>query len=354
MGCTCFKKQAEYDFEKEKSFLQNSDAIKQLIILQSVLRGYLSRKKNKGLIHSLKIQQNRTISRKNSLSRNKIEEEDMVNLFKTYPPLKDNIPIELRQKTTLENQAEYCGEWSTATNERHGRGIQVWIDGSRYEGYWVNNKANKKGKLLHSNGDIYDGEWLDDKADGYGIYLHTDGAKYEGYWKDDKQNGKGVETWPDGTSYEGNYVDGKKNGYGIFRWNDGSIYEGEFVENNICGMGTYKWSDQRQYSGSWKNNKMDGKGVFTWQDGRRYEGEYKDDKKDGYGIFTWAEGKIYKGYWKNGKQHGEGEMYNVSTRKWRKGIRENGKRKNWIDQVATEEDNNNINKDSVGVHNYKN
>jgi hypothetical protein len=25
---------------------------------------------------------------------------------------------------------------------REGRGIQIWLDGSRYEGYWKNNKAN--------------------------------------------------------------------------------------------------------------------------------------------------------------------------------------------------------------------
>ena len=43
----------------------------------------------------------------------------------------------------LENQAEYCGETQKNKEIRHGRGIQVWIDGSRYEGYWINNKANK-------------------------------------------------------------------------------------------------------------------------------------------------------------------------------------------------------------------
>lgn len=47
--------------------------------------------------------------------------------------------------------------------------------GSRYEGYWVKDKASIRGKLIHS-----DGEWLDDKANGEEIYYHTNGARYIG------------------------------------------------------------------------------------------------------------------------------------------------------------------------------
>ena len=42
--------------------------------------------------------------------------------------------------------------------------MQVWTEGSRYEGYWIKNKANIRGKLIHAYGDIYKGEWLDDKS----------------------------------------------------------------------------------------------------------------------------------------------------------------------------------------------
>lgn len=44
--------------------------------------------------------------------------------------------------------------------------MQEWSDGSVYEGYWYNDKANGRGKLTHSNGDIYEGNWIDDKANG--------------------------------------------------------------------------------------------------------------------------------------------------------------------------------------------
>jgi hypothetical protein len=33
----------------------------------------------------------------------------------------------------------------------------VWIDGSRYEGYWKKDKANVRGKLIHADGDVYEG-----------------------------------------------------------------------------------------------------------------------------------------------------------------------------------------------------
>ena len=76
----------------------------------------------------------------------------------------------------LNDNSTYEGEWNVETNMRHGRGIQIWQDGSIYEGYWVHDKANGRGRLIHGDGDIYEGMWKDDKASGYGQYTHTDGA----------------------------------------------------------------------------------------------------------------------------------------------------------------------------------
>ena len=76
-----------------------------------------------------------------------IPEEDLKLIFDKYPPLEDGVTVELRQCVEYENGAVYYGEWEKAGNKRHGRGIQVWVDGSRYEGYWSQDKANKKGKM---------------------------------------------------------------------------------------------------------------------------------------------------------------------------------------------------------------
>ena len=37
----------------------------------------------------------------------------------------------------LDNGAVYHGQW-TKNGLREGKGIQVWKDGSKYEGYWKN------------------------------------------------------------------------------------------------------------------------------------------------------------------------------------------------------------------------
>ena len=85
-------------------------------------------------------------------------------------PPEDGIPREKKPLILLENGAKYEGEWLKDTEIRDGRGVQIWSDGSRYEGYWRNNRANGRGRLIHADGDIYEGEWLDDKAHGFGKY----------------------------------------------------------------------------------------------------------------------------------------------------------------------------------------
>jgi hypothetical protein len=43
---------------------------------------------------------------------------------------------EQRPMLVLQDGAQYEGEWNTETDMRHGRGYQIWSDGSIYEGYW--------------------------------------------------------------------------------------------------------------------------------------------------------------------------------------------------------------------------
>ena len=50
----------------------------------------------------------------------------------------DGLNRELRPITTLENGAIYQGEWNVETNQKDRRGVQIWPDGSRYDGFWKN------------------------------------------------------------------------------------------------------------------------------------------------------------------------------------------------------------------------
>ena len=133
-----------------------------------------------------------------------LTEQRLGNFVYDQPDTPTTKTLKKRGPYELDNGAIYVGEW-TADGQRHGQGIQVWKDGSKYEGYWKHDMANGKGRLIHSDGDVYEGEWLDDKAHGKGTYIHMDGARYAGDWREDKQHGYGVETWPDGARYEGNY-----------------------------------------------------------------------------------------------------------------------------------------------------
>ena len=347
MGCECSLDKLKFEinkaignYELPQKINDNDILLKTIIQIQSLYRGHSLRKK---ISYSITEKNSDEINNQKFLFHNKnakfkITFPKLITLYEfdllkiKYPPLNDNIKtIFLQNVEYINDNSEYLGEWDPLTGKRHGRGIQKFQNGSKYEGYFIADSASIKGKLTHSNNDIYEGSWKNGKADGYGTYIHNDGAKYEGYWKNDKQDGKGIEIWPDNTRYEGYFIGGKKNGKGLFQWGDGSFYEGEFLENCIEGKGVYTWKDKRVYDGTWKKNEMDGKGVFKWPDGRKYEGNYKNDKKEGFGIYYWPNGQIYKGEWKNGKQNGIGEIYNKDENIWLKAIWEKGKVVNWID-----------------------
>ena len=172
-----------------------------------------------------------------STSTSIIPLESLNNVFQKYPLTEQfkSVKLSVRPPHEYNNKSVYLGEWNEITNRRHGRGILRWIDGTTYEGYWLDDKINIQGKLSLSNGDIYEGEWKDDKANGYGTYIKKNGDSYSGYWVNDKQNGEGKEIFPDGSTYKGYYSNGMKNGKGIIQWKEGAVYEGDFVNNNIEG-----------------------------------------------------------------------------------------------------------------------
>ena len=55
-------------------------------------------------------------------------------------------------------------------DKRHGRGLGQFIDGSIYEGSWVNDKCHGKGFFIDIDGQTYEGEYLNNKCHG-GTYL---------------------------------------------------------------------------------------------------------------------------------------------------------------------------------------
>ena len=91
----------------------------------------------------------------------------------------------------IEKGIIYYGHWNPKTNERHGFGMQIWADGSKYVGYWKNDETNGRGRLIHHDGDVYVGEWKNNLAHGIGECTDAVGMVYRGSWVNDQQEGRG-------------------------------------------------------------------------------------------------------------------------------------------------------------------
>jgi hypothetical protein len=289
---------------------------KSINVIQSKWKASLSRKIMNGLkLKKVLDKQSNEVGElitieemKSKISQQIVTQESNMPPFNKEPDIRQFLTAFERDPIRLKDGSIYHGQWNEK-GQKHGYGVLVRFDGSKYEGFFMNDVINGRGRYIDCQGGFhYEGMWKDNKADGKGSYILSDGTKYTGDWKDDIQEGQGEEVSPDGTVYKGMFKDGEKNGKGHVKWTDGSSFEGDFVKSTIHGYGVYKWSDGREYKGMWENGKMHGKGIFTWPDGKYYDGEYKNDKKDGYGKYVW-DGKSYEGTWFNGKQNGYGCVY---------------------------------------------
>ena len=60
----------------------------------------------------------------------------------------------------MEDGGLYYGEWSLEQNNRHGRGIFLYENESKYIGQWANDKPNGKGKYIQDQLNFYEGSFL--------------------------------------------------------------------------------------------------------------------------------------------------------------------------------------------------
>lgn len=278
------------------------------------------------IIASLRIKECTHISiseRENNLEKYTIDDRDL-KFFARHQSTIKKFTIEYPDSSLYSGTLN--GKW-----DRHGFGILIFQDKSKYTGFFKNNKFHGKGRLIDTKGDYYEGTFRQDCAHGFGKHISSTGEIYIGYWINDKHHGKGEEFFKDGSRYEGSFVNGLKEGKGKFTYPDGSSYEGDFLNDTMHGKGTYKLGEGKIYHGDFSRGKMDGTGVFIWPDKKKYIGQYQKDKKQGYGIFIWPEGKRYEGEWKAGKQHGYGLYCSNGIKKY--GHWENGIKQSWIDEV---------------------
>jgi hypothetical protein len=153
---------------------------------------------------------------------------------------------------------------------------KTYSDGSYYEGEWINNHRNGKGRLIYSNGSYYEGDWINNERNGKGKQIYSDGSYYEGYWINNERNGKGKQIYSDGSFYEGNWINNERNGKGKQIYSDGSFYEGKWANGKfINGNGKKIYSDGGFYDGIWKNNNfINGKVKLIINNNTIYEGDH--------------------------------------------------------------------------------
>lgn len=225
-----------------------------------------------------------------------------------------------------EQDSMYIGQFRG--DVREGRGIQVFIDGGYYEGYFKDNQTAKVGRLVFADGDMYLGQLKDNSMNGKGVYYKKDGSKYTGTFVNDAPEGKGREEWGDGAQFEGNYLRGSKHGYGVFRFANKTTYKGNFKEDLFWGKGTLIRPNGTEYQGDWVGGILKSPATIVSPNGNVYKGEIKKMQQHGKGEYN-DHGRVFIGDFKNGKPDGRVVIKNADGTE-QIAFYENGNFKNWI------------------------
>lgn len=111
-------------------------------------------------------------------------------------------PREFKQ-LTLDDGSLYVGEVRHNSTTREGKGVWTTPGGSVYEGYWLDDKWEHKGRMIFTDGSFYEGHFFCGKPHGLGKTVAADGTICEGYWEGGKPHGECLVTYTNGESYRG-------------------------------------------------------------------------------------------------------------------------------------------------------
>ena len=131
------------------------------------------------------------------------------------------------------------------------------------QGYWDCSNLNGIAIEVWEDGTYYQGEYENNKKDGIGLYRWPDGTIYQGEFSNGQMTGKGIIFYSDDCVFSGEMLNGYMNGYGIFSWGNGSLYMGYYLQDIKHGFGIYIWDSKMFicYIGFWEMGKQQGIGV---------------------------------------------------------------------------------------------
>lgn len=129
----------------------------------------------------------------------------------------------------------------------------------------------------------------------------TNGSIYEGYATDEKANGFGSLSWKNGDRYIGEWKSGQMKGKGFMQQSNGDFYFGDFMGDRGEGKGEFRQKNGCTYIGEFKKGAKDGYGEMNFPSEKIYKGQWKNNQKHGYGVQVQKSGKETKGTWECGK-----------------------------------------------------
>jgi len=174
---------------------------------------------------------------------------------------------------------------------------------------------------------------------------YSDALLYEGEYLNELKNGKGKEYYPDGKlKFIGEYLNGKRNGEGREYDNGGLIFEGNYINGIKDGFGKEFYSkgisifNNNNINELLSNNKLKFYGLY--KNGKKWCGLGFDtsniilyELKNGKGsVKEYNEHKVllFEGEYANGEKNGLGKEYNNQGMSIFKGVFSNGKKWNGI------------------------
>ncbi|XP_023647880.1 ankyrin repeat and MYND domain-containing protein 1 isoform X2 [Paramormyrops kingsleyae] len=116
------------------------------------------------------------------------------------------------------------------------------------------------------------------REDGRGVQVWPDGCRYDGQFVEGLKQGIGVFTWPNGEVYEGSFYRDCRHGEGVFSWPGGSKFVGKFYLNQREGYGIQEFPDGTVFQGLYHSGQRFGPGVTTYPDGRQDVGLWHRDR----------------------------------------------------------------------------
>lgn len=97
----------------------------------------------------------------------------------------------------FKNGARYIGDWQQ--NKKHGQGMFIYPDGSKFEGtgqvvFFLDKECDLSvfclGRLVLKIFFCASGAWVDDQRSGVGKYTYVNGDFYEGEWQQHLRHGQ--------------------------------------------------------------------------------------------------------------------------------------------------------------------